>query len=518
MEHGSPNALARSFPSYAVIVVLVVAVLASTSFVALSQGGSKVNLGELGPASVSVNSSHSLDLLLSVNSTLISPNEGVGITIQERNTLLETNDVPSAKDWPMQSLTLGPCGPVNLPMGIEVFQGYYTSANVSTAKPLSLYDPNATYSCPMILSGVTAYLFQPHSDTAAVVGTCNPNPCFTESIASEPGFDGYWASNLIQGSIFKAFPPGVYTVAGGDEWGALAIVHFAVQQPGQIGGARLEVRLTGLGNGSIPIAEEQLTITPSAGLLQTLSFEMVTNTTGVSVRTGMAPGTYDVSFVYDSQIYRFNATLLASGNTLLEILLPGGGFLEQVCSGGSCVKSQGVYRINYSSGPCQQQGSIPLFGRASNGTQPGELVIIMRQNSSVMICAEYSLSSSAAGPVTVNLNPWVGAGHVTQGGGSFSFIMTPINSTVVRPNATSITLSPGQSVVTLFTITTTSPTGYYYLIMPSLCPDIPLSIGYEPPNVQSTDFPGAGPIPCPAFQAQVTLTSVVGADVYYMSY
>ena len=518
MRQESPNAVARTSPAFAVVVVLVVAILASTSFVALSQGGSKVRLGDVGPASVSVSSSHSLELLLSVNSTLISPNEEVGVMIQERNTLLEANNVSSAKDWPLQGLSLGPCSSVNLPMGLEIFQGFYTSANVSTAKPLLLYDPNATYSCPMILSGVASYAFEPLSDAAAIVGTCSPNPCFTQSVSSEPNFGGYWASNPIQGSTFTPFPPGVYTVAGGDEWGALAVVHFAVLQPGQAGGARLEVRLTGLGNGSIPIAEEPLTVTPSSGLLQTLSFEMVTNMTGAAVRTGMAPGTYDVSFVYDSQIYRFNATLLASGNTLLEILLPGGGYLEQVCGGGSCVKSQGDYQISYNTGPCQQQGSIPLFGRASNGTQPGELAIIMRQDSSATICAEYSLPSSAPGSATLTLKPWVGRGEVTQGAGSVSFTVTPVNSTVVRPNATSITLSPGQSVAILFTITTTSPRGYYYLVMPSLCPDIPLSIGYEPPNVQSSDFTGAGPIPCPAFQAQVNLTSVNGADVYYMSY
>lgn len=514
----SPNTVARTSPAFAVVVVLVVAVIASTSFVALSQGGSKVGLRDLGPASVSVVSSHSLDLLLSVNSTVISPNEGVGITIQEKNTLLEANNVLLAKDWPMQGLTLGPCGPVNLPMGIEVFQGYYTSANVSAARPLSLYDPNAVYSCPAILSGVASYAFQPLSDTAAIVGTCDPNPCFTESVSSEPSFDGYWASNPTQGSTFTAFPPGAYTVAGGDEWGALAVVHFAVLQPGQAGIARLEVRLTGLGNGSIPIAEEPLTVTPSSGLLQTLSFEMVTNMTGVAVRTGMTPGAYVVSFVYDSQVYRFNATLLTSGSTLLEILLPDGGFLEQACGGGSCVKSQGVYRISYNNEPCQQQGSIPLFGRASNGTRPGELAIIMKQNSSATICAEYSLPTSAPGPVTLALKPWVGKGQVSQGTGSVSFSMAPVNSTAVLPNATSITLSSGQSVTILFTITSTSPRGYYYLVMPSLCPDIPLSIGYAPPNVQSSDFPGAGPIPCPAFQVQVTLTSVNGADVYYMGY
>ena len=518
MKRESSNAAARSSPAFAAVVVIVVALLASTGFVTFSQGGSKVSLGRLGPASVSVASAHSLDLMFSVNSTVISPNEGVGIAIQERNTLLESNNVSSVNDWPMQGMGLGPCGSVNMPMGIEIFQGYYTSANVSTAHPLALYNPTATYSCPLILSGVTSYLFQPLSDTAAIVGTCDPNPCFTIGIASSPSFDGYWTSNAIQGSTFVAFPPGVYTVAGGDEWGALAVVHFAVLQPDQTGNARFEVRLTGLGNGSVPIAEEPLTVTPATGLLQTLSFEMVTNATGVAVRSGMSPGAYDVSFVYNGQVYRFNATLLESGNTLLEILLPGGGYLEHVCGGGSCLEYQGVYRINYNSEPCQQQGSIPLFGRASNGTQSGELAIIMRQNSSAEICAEYSLPSSALGPVTLALKPWVGTGQVTKSSGTVSFTMTPINSTVVQPNATSITLSPGQSVAVLFTLTTTSPRGYYYLVIPSLCPDIPLSIGHEPPNVHSLDFPGAGPIPCPAFQAQVTLTGVSGADVYYMSY
>ena len=45
--------------------------------------------------------------------------------------------MPAAKKWPLQGLSLGPCGTLNYPFGVAIFAGYYTSANISTATPLS---------------------------------------------------------------------------------------------------------------------------------------------------------------------------------------------------------------------------------------------------------------------------------------------------------------------------------------------------------------------------------------------
>src|SRR2546428_5476502 len=129
--------------------------------------------------STTVKSVDGLALSLFLNSTRIRPGQGISITVQEKNTLSTVNNVSASTKWPLSGLSLGPCGPLNFPLGVAFLQGYYTSSNVSAGKPLGLYQPGPYY-CPMILSGISAYVFQPSSDRASVVGSCTPEPCFTQ--------------------------------------------------------------------------------------------------------------------------------------------------------------------------------------------------------------------------------------------------------------------------------------------------------------------------------------------------
>jgi hypothetical protein len=178
--------------------------------------------------SVTVTSQNGLNLSLSMRSTAFQAGEEVTVIIDEQNTFATENDVSTAKKWPLRGLTLGPCGTINYPMGLAFFQGYYTLTNISEAAPLILYDPYAILHCPMILSSISEYRFEPSSDIASVFGSCDPNPCITNfKISSELTVKGYWSSGLT--TQFSIFPAGVYTVVGGDEWGSLAILHFAVQ-------------------------------------------------------------------------------------------------------------------------------------------------------------------------------------------------------------------------------------------------------------------------------------------------
>jgi hypothetical protein len=39
---------------------------------------------------------------------------------------------------------------------------------------------------------------------------------------------GYWTSDTIP--QFKNFDPGIYTVIGGDEWGAMVVLHYTVSE------------------------------------------------------------------------------------------------------------------------------------------------------------------------------------------------------------------------------------------------------------------------------------------------
>ena len=175
------------------------------------------------PGSVVVGSVSGLNLSLSLGSAVIGTGQAVSVSLAEWNTPSTENIVPSASNWPLQGLTLGPCGTLNLPIGIGIARGFYTSSNISSAQTLQLSAPGV-YACPAILSQITVYDFEPHSDTAVVVGSCDPNPCFTRSVSVAQDFGGYWSA----ASTFSSFTPGEYTVVGGDEWGALAILHFEV--------------------------------------------------------------------------------------------------------------------------------------------------------------------------------------------------------------------------------------------------------------------------------------------------
>lgn len=93
---------------------------------------------------------------------------------------------------------------------------------------MSLYDPDAIYHCPGMLAYIMAYEFEPTSDNASIYGSCDPNPCMTGvKMNSELSVKGHWTGSPR--SEFASFEPGLYTVVGGDEWGALAVLHFVVR-------------------------------------------------------------------------------------------------------------------------------------------------------------------------------------------------------------------------------------------------------------------------------------------------
>jgi hypothetical protein len=180
----------------------------------------------VGISSVASKSVNGLSLSLLLNSTTFQPGQEISVVIDEQNTLATVNNVSASNGWPLRGLILGPCGTVNYPIGVAIFQGYYTPSDLSSATPLQLYQPGI-YNCPMILAGINTYAFQPLSDSASVIGSCEPNPCLTDKMNSEITVTGYWING--QEATLSNFTSGLYTVVGGDEWGALAVLHFVVQ-------------------------------------------------------------------------------------------------------------------------------------------------------------------------------------------------------------------------------------------------------------------------------------------------
>ena len=169
-----------------------------------------------------------LELTLGLNGTSISTGEEITATAADVNTMTTADNVSAAKEWPIGNLAVGPCGPLNTPVGIAVLRGYYDAANVTSGKALQIYNPG-TYACPAILAGIDGFLFQPLSDNATVYGSCGSAACFDETVSATVSVTGYWTGGP---STFTSFPSGVYTAVAGDEWGGLAILHFTVAAGG----------------------------------------------------------------------------------------------------------------------------------------------------------------------------------------------------------------------------------------------------------------------------------------------
>ena len=176
--------------------------------------------------SSTVISKYGLSLTLSLNSTIYHPGEQVTVAIHEKNTLATENNIPVANRWPVQGLNLGPCGTLNYPFGISILQGYYDAKDVVGAAPLQLFDPNVGYHCPMMLAGIVSYDFQPGSDIAVIHTSWDSEP-WSINMTARVTSAGFWTGSRPN-ATFSNFTPGIYTVVGGDEWGALVILHFTI--------------------------------------------------------------------------------------------------------------------------------------------------------------------------------------------------------------------------------------------------------------------------------------------------
>jgi len=165
---------------------------------------------------------------LNLNASEAPAGHGVAATVDEVNTMTTPNRVSASSRWPVPGLAVGPCGPLNYPIGVAVLSGNYDASNASSGKALQIYEPGV-YNCPLVLAGIASYIFQPSSDNASIYGSCQSGggECISERVNSTVPFAGYYV-----GTTFTSFPSGTYTVVAGDEWGDLAILHFEVKGSG----------------------------------------------------------------------------------------------------------------------------------------------------------------------------------------------------------------------------------------------------------------------------------------------
>lgn len=175
-----------------------------------------------------------LRLSVTTNSGTLSSNQPLNVTLDDYNTASSAVTLQSPSSWPLSSLlTTQACPSQPAPLNSEVFSGYYSSNNISSATPLQTGLPLPPLSCPN--RSFNDFVFQPLSDivTAAKSSVSTTGVTYRMTISVE--YFGYYVSTGVQtpanGTIpysLVQFPTGRYTLAAGDEFGNFALLYFTV--------------------------------------------------------------------------------------------------------------------------------------------------------------------------------------------------------------------------------------------------------------------------------------------------
>ena len=176
---------------------------------------------EAGPVSATGSGSSGLVLNLSINASSIGQGRSVEVHISESNSLSSMNNVTAAQDWGT-TFSLGRCS-ANYPFGIALLKGHYMLQNFTQGERVSLQSPVQNYLCVRPPFSTSYYHFLPKSETA-VVQVDLGNQAVTLPMKTSISITGYWTA---EGS-FTPLQHGTYTLVAGDEWGALALLHFSV--------------------------------------------------------------------------------------------------------------------------------------------------------------------------------------------------------------------------------------------------------------------------------------------------
>jgi len=185
-----------------------------------------------GVNSASSESGNGLSLNLSLDAKTYYLGQEVQISVDEKNTQSKINNIPAAENWPLKGLiiTMSLCQSEDYPFGIAAYRGDLSSSDLSNAVPLHLYNMNGLFGCSTPFVHPTSYSFKPGSDVADLTpknGDITVSSYLEDRhISAEVGLKGYWADG--GSSRFGYFEPGIYIVAGGDEWGNVVVIHFTV--------------------------------------------------------------------------------------------------------------------------------------------------------------------------------------------------------------------------------------------------------------------------------------------------
>ncbi|MGH2640006.1 MAG: hypothetical protein ACRDF4_12120 [Rhabdochlamydiaceae bacterium] len=183
------------------------------------------------------NSTLGIELSLSVNQTLIQSGQAINVSAGIFNTLHKVDNVTGASDWATPTINSAASFPCPNYLYYQVYQGYYGESNISSASSPAQTAPQE--SLPCLQNQRAYYLFQSLSDSASVpIGYYNTNSSvyYVSTLMAISGMlTGYYVPSFNSSGYIQdyqppppAFPPGTYTLAAGDEWGQLVLLHFFV--------------------------------------------------------------------------------------------------------------------------------------------------------------------------------------------------------------------------------------------------------------------------------------------------
>lgn len=333
------NRAAAAFGLAVLVVVASVALYSSSNLASTSvypsgsqtssqSSTSSVVIGEAyvrGNFSSSANSVDGLRLVLSSDASTIPLYGKLLVRVEEASTSNQPLNVTAAHNWTVSVVADVGCGSPDM-VGIALFAGNLSQGELQRGKQLSDTGRGICTMPPQGLPNAYSYKFMPSSSSATGAYGCEANsvgngmgtvPCGCEIEVCPPYLSVRPAETVAYFSIdsqfgfFHYLSPGVYTLVGADEWGAVAILHFEVANPGcpfpQSSGS------TGL-----PFANQQTAVNGSWSFHVGLNSTFVLRNQGVEVSASLETSNYSIIYQHPSLLYA--SPFLAS----LQLLSPNG--------------------------------------------------------------------------------------------------------------------------------------------------------------------------------------------------
>jgi hypothetical protein len=209
------DSAAAVFASVSFLTVL--AVVALPSFSGPGPGS--------GPAAnpcckASVTSPSGLLLNVSVGASQSGGGQSLFVQVTESNIAERALNVSSSDAWAVGGLKMTACYASIYPFGVALYQGNVGAANVSSARQVQIFP---LIPCPLLIRYISGYYFPGQGSGAVVL----PSPQVDTTTPMS-------ANLTIAGSYGEGAPastpllPGTYTLAVGDEWGALAFLRITL--------------------------------------------------------------------------------------------------------------------------------------------------------------------------------------------------------------------------------------------------------------------------------------------------